>query len=543
MNPIVQPISKQLVQAIYSPISAGENHYGAIDEYGILWMVGSNDEYQLGNGVTRLSKIPFPLRIKSKVISVSCGRNSTGAVTEDGKTYLWGRTNKNPIKRPELATDLKDKFAVKIEMNPTFNYGYAVIFRNGSAYVKMLINEGYEELNDTVNISPGIIDISLHYLSVFFLTNDGKIYTSGRAILPHNTKYVSTKVKANINIGLDNLGGKSTLNPVLIPFGKIAKQISRSKDGLMVLTTEGELFTMNSYGEEGPNTVYMLDAVSIGSGPENWEGEIGLLDLQTALVKSKPQKIVIPGKVSFFSSNIYRNTIVTENGGLYMWGIEFNSGGKVIPNRSEVRFDKRMATAKMTHIKTPIQVDVGSKVRYAVTGAHFGIAVTEDRVVNYWGTDRFTKSAIIKEEWYKNCTNDKSYITLDEWDQHTDYIQIYDRDRTGKLSNKPVCYDRKSMVKVLEMQVFADWVPHSGKTLDISGHGGGPGKERFYKTILLYYIDHTSYLLLKNPSIREYIKELKNPDQRIGNLEGSFGIGKHHGQSPGLAIYSLKPKN
>ncbi len=548
MNSIVQP--KQLVQAIYSPISAGESHYGTIDERGVLWMVGANDKYQLGNGTTLLSKVPVPIYFPSKVVSISCGYNSTGAVTEDGKTYLWGSTSGDlvgsryspPIKRPELVTDLKYKFAIKILINPTSNYGYSVIFRDGTAYIKMLVNEGISELNDTANISPGIIDVSLDYLSAYFLTRDGKIYTSGKAILPHNSKYVSDEVKGNINIGLNNLDGNPTLNPVLIPFGKIAQQISRSEDSLIVLTTEGELFLMNSYGEEGPNTVHMLDAVSIRSKPKYWEGNFELPDLQTALIKSKPQKILIPGKISFFSSNLIRSTAVTENGELYMWGIEYNSGSKVIPSLSDVKFGERTTVTIMTRTENPIQVDVGSKVRYAVTGVYFGIAVTEDRIVNYWGTDRFKQPSVIKDEWYTNCTNQESYFTFDEWNKHTDYIKIYNfNERTGNLPLKSECYIREKFIEYAKANVFADWIPYSDTTFDESGEDGKLGKRRFYKTFF-NYIDHPSYLLLQDQSIREYIKKLKYPNQRIVNLKESIETGKNYGQLPGFDIYSLTPK-
>ncbi len=348
MNSIVRP--KQLVEAIYSPISAGESHYGTIDERGILWMVGANDKYQLGNGTTLLSKVPYPLRIKSKVISVSCGGESTGAVTEDGKTYIWGRTYSElekpeeilPIERPKLVSHLEDKFAVKITMDSFLYYGYGVIFRDGSAYVKMSggLHRGW--INSTVNISPGIIDIILYHASVYFLTSDGKIYTSGLALLPRSNKYVSGIRRSNVSLGIDEINGKSILNPILIPFRKIAKQISRGNENLIVLTSEGELFTMNSYGEDGHNAVYMLDAIGIEPAslpPESvsWlKSEKHILskvlpNLDTALEMSKPQKINIPDKIRFLSSNSHKTSVVTENGELYMWGIEFNSAGIVIP--------------------------------------------------------------------------------------------------------------------------------------------------------------------------------------------------------------------
>nr|QBK90960.1 MAG: uncharacterized protein LCPAC201_02610 [Pithovirus LCPAC201] len=157
---------------------------------------------------------------------------------------------------------------------------------------------------------------------------------------------------------------------------------------------------------------------------------------------------------------------------------------------------------------------------------------------------------LLKEIWYKNCANSESYVTLEGWEQNTDYIQIYSRNRrTGELNEKPVCYDRQTMINFMETKVFADWVPSPDynspgqfQTIDDRGHGGEPGKKRYYGTILSYYIDQASYRHLKDLTIRKYIKEPRLLNQRIGNLRGQFGISQHHGQLPGFTIYSLRAK-
>ncbi len=545
MNSRVQP--NQLVRAIYSPISAGPDYYGIIDEYGNLSMVGNNNSYQLGNGTTILSKVPAPLYFPSKVVSISCGYISVGAVTADGKVYLWGGIARQisiddiePIKRPQLVNHLQNKFAVKIIVSSASYYNYSVIFRDETAYVKMLVRNGKKGtfVGNMINISPGIIDITVEFWAVYILTKDGKIYTSGEPSLPINSKYLTKRQKLSIHIGIDNISADTTLNPVLIPFDKMAHQIASGINGLSVLTTEGELFVMNSYGNDGPNTVYMLDAMSNMSPPE---GEKKLPNLKTALRKSKPRRINISDKIISISSRFNKAAAITEDGKLYMWRYSLADGA--VFNKPNVKFKNGQATIKRAMIFKPVQVDIGGKVKYLAAGGEFSIAVTEDRVVNYWGTDRFKQPAEIKDAWYKNCTNPKSYTTLEKWEQDTDYIQIYNRNiRTGELSEKPVCYERASIIRAMETQVFANWVTLPDKTLNVMGYGGGPGKKRFYKTFL-YYVDYTSYILLKDPTIREYIRELKYPNQRIGNLEGSFGIGENHGQSPGFDIYSLKPKN
>lgn len=547
---LTPPIVHSSVQAIYSPISAGSDHYGIIDEYGNLFMVGNNDSYQLGNGTTLLSTIPVPLRFPTKIVSISCADESTGAVTEDGKVYLWGLTggfmktfdNSGPIKRPRLVGHLQNKFAVKIVLSYTSNYNYGVIFRDGTAYIKMVIRnteEGDEIVDGIINISPGIIDISIGYWAVYILTKDGKFYVSGEPHLPVNSKYLTRRQKLSIHIGTDNINGKTILKPTLVPFGKMVQHVASGISNISVLTTDGELYTMSGYGEEGPNTVYMLDVMNTRPLPE---GEKKIHDLQTALKESKPHKKSISGKIVFISNRFNKVAAVTENGELYMWRYSLTDGP--VLNAPNVKFRKRSSIRKAKIIETPIQVDIGSKIKYLAVGEDFSIAVTEDRVVNYWGVNSLKRPAVVKDKWYTDCANQESYVTLEGWEQKTDYIKIYDRDRrTGKLIEKPACFDRQSFIKVMETQVFADWVPRPGRTLDVSGHGGEPGNQRFYKTILLYYIDYTSYLFLKDPSIREFIKEQKHPNQRIGNLEGSFGIGKNHGQIPGFNIYSMRPKN
>ncbi len=89
------------------------------------------------------------------------------------------------------------------------------------------------------------------------------------------------------------------------------KYYLRSFEGLNVLTTEGELFTLNSYGDDGPDAVRMLDAM----------GDANELDLETALRESKPQKISIPGKIAHISNHQGTAAVITEDMKLFMWGI------------------------------------------------------------------------------------------------------------------------------------------------------------------------------------------------------------------------------
>ncbi len=198
-------------------------------------------------------------------------------------------------------------------------------------------------------------------------------------------------------------------------------------------------------------------------------------------------------------------------------------------------------------IPKPIQLEIGSKVRYVSIGGEFTIAVTEDGLVNYWGINDLKPQAAIKPGWYGSCSNPISIMSQTAWTDDPekdtiDYVKIYTRTRTGGLIKNPACYERQNMIQFMGMNIFADWVPRPGETLDVSGYGGGPGKKRFYRTIANNFVDLASFHLLHDPSTREYILEPKLLNQRVGNLKGKFRRGGHHGQLPGFPIYSLKVK-
>ncbi len=77
---------------MWGQVSCGYYHTGAVTTDGELYMWGNNDYGQLGNSVTFNKKKPIKKKIKGnpKISQVSCGNNHTGAITEDGRLYMWG---------------------------------------------------------------------------------------------------------------------------------------------------------------------------------------------------------------------------------------------------------------------------------------------------------------------------------------------------------------------------------------------------------------------------------------------------------------------
>ena len=81
-------LSKTSADLQNSTLSLGGNHTGVITENGDLYMWGSNNFGQIGDGT--YDDRPTPKKILSNVKSASLGYQHTGAITENGDLYMWG---------------------------------------------------------------------------------------------------------------------------------------------------------------------------------------------------------------------------------------------------------------------------------------------------------------------------------------------------------------------------------------------------------------------------------------------------------------------
>ncbi|EWM52402.1 RCC1 domain-containing protein [Ruminococcus flavefaciens] len=85
-------------------VSLGLNHSAAITKDGNLYMWGSNDSGQLGNGEEGYKAFSaVPIKIMDNVEAVKLGNGHSGALTKDGKLYMWGNNRLNGV--GEIETD------------------------------------------------------------------------------------------------------------------------------------------------------------------------------------------------------------------------------------------------------------------------------------------------------------------------------------------------------------------------------------------------------------------------------------------------------
>ncbi len=356
------------------PISAGAMHYAMIDNQGILYMAGRNNSYQLGDGTKDDTRIPIRTSFfTKKVISVSCGKIFTIAITEDGKAYGLGTFYRpsRKMKVPTLIPNLENYKAVKVSCG---GEGWAVILDNGSVYYSMLMTFFGKRIMGIVPLKENIVDISVNSSKLGMVTSSGKLYVFGRDF--------SRKLRGIVELPdgefAPEIGG-SPIDPILFPsepagFGEksksiIIKQVSLSESHIMVLSTNGDIF---SWGD-------------------NDEDQLGLNEgIYPGYIHPTPQKIPAPVKFSYIGVHDKMSYAITTHGKLYIWGGDhyiIKDQLKLMPS-NEGKFRNILGNL----VKLPLEISIGHRVNYVVFGTSFAIAVTEDGMVNYMGEPYFGPS-------------------------------------------------------------------------------------------------------------------------------------------------------
>ena len=326
---------------INSPISAGYNHYGIIDKKGNLYMVGENSHGQLGvEEDIEESVIPILVKFTQKVISVSAGYKITGAVTKDGKAYLWGCNEKR-----SLFPDLEEKNiwqpnelilpgkAIKIEVD--YMSGYIVLLEDSSVYVSLKGNV-HNSRPIMKHLKLDAIDISL----------SDEISTL--SIIDKDCNLYIWRDLWGFNYEKD----KYSNEPIHVPLPEPVVEVSLGHTHIMALSTSGNVYIL------GTNT----------------SGELGIGNNIPKGIDT-PVLVKLPEKIVQIEAGINTSAALSETGKLYMWG--GNSDNKISGDLTN-------------EISSPVEISFGVPVNFVSIGNDFTIAVSNDQIVNYWGVSSFS---------------------------------------------------------------------------------------------------------------------------------------------------------
>ena len=326
-----QRYERRVSFGINSPISAGFNHYGVIDQEGNLYMVGSNGWGQLGIGDILSSDTPilvkFPQKIQ-EVISISAGFRVTGAVTKDRKAYIWGSDNsgflfadQDEIRLPKELKLPRAGKAIKMEVDVT---GYIVLLEDSSIYYSLVKSVNDRRLiKNHLKLEAIDVSISSNPGALSFITKNHKLYMLG---------------------SLSDFGFPDRLihhRPVHILLPEPVVKVSMGLVHVMVLSTTGKVYTWgkNSYGQ-------------LGLGNKNAE------------IKSKLVKL--PETIVQIEAKGHTSAALSDTGRLYIWGDNCMCG---IGDQGEI-------------FLSPVEISFGVPINFVSIGSFSIIAVSSDGVVN-----------------------------------------------------------------------------------------------------------------------------------------------------------------
>lgn len=313
-----------------SKVALGGSHSAAIDTEGGLWMWGSNECGELGNGKKGKDLCEgTPIKIMDGVSSVSLSTESlydahSGAVTRDGSLYMWGSNSFGQLGDGTTTDCLKPKKIMTGVSQVIVGYRKtAVIKTDGSLWVW-----GYNRNSDL-----GTGDGKDHMTPVKILDNVVQMDFGGShgAALKRDGSLWMWGKNSNIQLGSSAIRGNK---PEKLMDG--VKQISMGHGHSGALKTDGSLWMWgdNGHGQVGDNRAEspvrnpkkIMDGVaqfSLGqwaSGIVKTDGSLWMCGLNTYISFMKDAPVKIADGAASVELGDSHHAMLKKDGSLWTWG-------------------------------------------------------------------------------------------------------------------------------------------------------------------------------------------------------------------------------
>ncbi len=349
-----------------SPISAGLNHYGIIDENGVLYMAWKNIRGRSGNnlssggGLLNPTMVPFD----SKVICVSCHDTGTAVLTEDGKVYYWNGVFGITVPHHIEVDILPKAIKVAVSFNRVGEIMLIIIGRDNLVYLWYQGDKKYKQIrviakeDKHVPVPVLALDIVLSSGTVAIIGLDGDLYLVGE--IPGTYEY------NDYDDYLAYIDCKILPEFIHFPLPEKIKQVSLGEDHIAVLSITGRTYL--------------------------WGTELPIQHSQDISEINKPKDKMgwtFKDKISYITAGNYLTAFITEKGKLYIWGDNqhqqiTNFGNKIIsPGQDPPDRDHHYPERSL--ILSPTLFEIRFPVNYIDFGYRFTIAVTSDGAINLWG--------------------------------------------------------------------------------------------------------------------------------------------------------------
>jgi len=357
-----------------------------------LASVGKNEHGQRGETTsTETTSLLMPVEIDKTFTKIGAGRSHGVGITSDGDVYTWGRNNLgqlgyktddtqyNPI--PHLVMSDASDIAVGQDHTLILKKD-GTVWGFGSNYTGALGDGTNTDQATPVKVKDmlGIAHIFTGYKFSMAIANDGKVYAWGATCAPSSVR-VAADIAARINT-LD--GGYYDPVPSINPNGYDHNQDCineavigiHSKSPVEMKSLSGVTKDISiGYG----HALILQKDGSVWSFGCNLYGQMGNRTYNNKVENAKPQKILDIANVKAVSAGFRHSLAVTEDGKVYMWGInaKLEDGKRLLNSSSPVEM-------KTLDVKNLASVHSGYDISFALMkdGAVYAWGANTNHVVN-----------------------------------------------------------------------------------------------------------------------------------------------------------------
>ncbi len=303
----------------------------ALTKSGDLYMWGFNLNSELGDG-TKTNRTK-PVKILSRVASVSVGYDHNGAIAKDGSLYLWGRNTYGQVGNGTKTDQPKPTKVLNNVASVSLGYDHSgAVTRGGSLYLwgrndfGQLGDGTHTDRTKPVKVLDNVVSASLGAWHSSAITEDGSLYLWGRndfGQLGDGTKKSRPKpVKvlgnmASVRLGMEYSSAISRNGNLYLwghnDFGRLGDGTKKNRSKpVKVLSNVASVqlggWHNGALAKDG--SLYLWGA--------NYDGQLGD---GTHTDRTKPVKVL--SNVASFSLGGDHSSAVTKNGILYMWGSNY----------------------------------------------------------------------------------------------------------------------------------------------------------------------------------------------------------------------------
>jgi alpha-tubulin suppressor-like RCC1 family protein len=379
------------------PFSVGDDYAGIIDNFGKLYMFGSNEFGRLGlnepRNINSSGIVKFGGENK-RVVQVSCSLSMTGAITEDGAVWTWGYNyggslgiglqESNEIRGP-VEVSLLTQPSIKIRSGRA---NMIALTQSNEVYVWGILSDNLRSsIPIKLKLPEPAIDVAAGYKSFAAIGKSGQLYFWG-----NNRSYLFLSPNWNNDARGEfnprNEAHREFMNPIRVKTEELVRQISMGENHFGLITRKGKVWMA------GNNSWYQIGREKASSEEIEKYQQLGVPLLDDIIPNLR--LISLPEPVYYLDCRW--NTTLAKGSKVWVWGD--NKNGQITAESYQIQGQsvKSILRNVSSKFETPQEIGIfdlvtGRKqvIKYILVGPKFSVALTEDGYINMWGESMIIK--------------------------------------------------------------------------------------------------------------------------------------------------------